>query len=557
MKKTHADMGDFSLHLLPLADMYLNTEIVLSGSVSNPKYTYILSGIALLVLFIACINFVNLSTGQSGMRAREVGVRKIVGATRAQLMNQFWGESILLSVFALGFGVAFAELLLPTFNGLLNQKLDTLYFASTTTLMFLLVLILFVGLAAGSLPALVLSRFHPVAVIKGRLRGSSMGWLRRGLVLVQFALSIFLVVSTVVMSGQLHYIRNKNLGFNPAQVISVDLFRMGNEGKQKAFRNAVLQKPAVLSSTNANLWWHLFFLTNHLGESDDGRIFYGRQYDIDYDFFKTFEMELVAGRNFTPDRGSDLQSAMIVNEALVRQMGWDDPLGKRLPFEFQYIREHNGHNITIRNPEIIGVVKDFHLHALHHKIQPVVLLLNPNDEERLAARIRTDQMTEVLSFMRSKWKEMEPNVPFSYSFIDEKIASQYRDDERWGQIIRYAAVFAIFVACLGVIGLTALAVARHAKEIGIRKVFGASEVNLLGLFSREFLGLVVAANLIAWPVAYYAMDRWLQNFAYRIELGVSGFLSGGLLIFLVVLLTVNLQVLKAVRANPVDALHDE
>ena len=372
-----------------------------------------------------------------------------------------------------------------------------------------------------------------------------MGWLRRGLVVVQFVLSIILVVSTVVMSGQLHYIRNKNLGFNPDQVISVDLWRMGNEGKQKAFRNAVLQHPAVLSSTNADPWWIIYYR--------EGRL---RQFQVDYGFIKTFELELVAGRNFSPDHGSDLQSGMIVNEAFVRQMGWDDPLGKRFEF-FQRTQGHNGHSVTIRNPEVIGVVKDFHLNTLHHKIQPVVLLLNLYAEELLVARIRTDQTTEVLSFMRSKWIEMEPNVPFSYSFVDEKIAAQYRDDEQWGQIIRYAAGFAIFVACLGAFGLTALAVARRTKEIGIRKVLGASEASLMGLFSREFVGLVVVANVIAWSVTYYAMDRWLQNFAYRIELGASGFLSGGLLTLLVVLLTVNLQTLKAVRANPVDALRTE
>ena len=295
----------------------------------------------------------------------------------------------------------------------------------------------------------------------------------------------------------------------------------------------------------------------HLGEFEDGRTLYGRKFDVDYDFLEVFELELVAGRNFSPGHGSDLQSGMIVNEALVHQMGWDDPIGKQFPFEFRQIRGYNGHKVTIHNPEVIGVVKDFHLYALHRKIQPVVLLLDPDDEECLAARIRTDQTAEVLSFMKSKWNEMEPNVPFSYSFVDEKIAAQYRDDERWGQIIRYAAGFAIFVACLGAFGLTTLAVARRTKEIGIRKVLGASEASLMGLFSREFVGLVVVANLIAWPVAYYAMDRWLQDFAYRIELGASGFLSGGLLTLLVVLLTVNLQTLKAVRANPVDALRYE
>ena len=557
MKKTHADMGDFSLHLLPLTDMHLNTEIIL-GPVSNPKYSYILSGIALLVLVIACINFVNLAMGQSGTRATEVGVRKVVGATRAQLMNQFWGESILLSVFALGSGMALAELLLPTFNSLFNQKLDILYFSNATTLMFLIGLILFVGLAAGSLPALVLSRFQPVAVIKGRLQVGSMGWLRRGLVVVQFVLSIILVVSTVVMSGQLHYIRNKNLGFNPAQVISVDLWLMGNEGKQKAFRNAVLQHPAVLSTTGSNPWRYLYYREARLGEFEDGRTLYGREFQVDYDFLETFELELVAGRNFSPDHGSDLQSGMIINEALVRQMGWDDPLGKRFPFEFfQYTQGHNGHRVTIRNPEVIGVVKDFHLNTLHHKIQPVVLLLNPNGEGLLAARIRTEQTAEVLSFMRSKWNEMEPNVPFSYSFIDEKIAAQYRDDEQWGQIIRYAAGFAIFVACLGAFGLTALAVARRTKEVGIRKVLGASVSSIVSLFVREFILLVAVATVIAWPVAWWAMDRWLQDFAYRIDPGIGTFLLGGLLTLAVVLLTVSAQAVRAAWANPVDALRYE
>lgn len=355
--QTGASLDDFSLHLQPLTDMHLNTEIIL-GPVSNPKYSYILSGIALLVLMIACINFMNLSMGQSATRAKEIGIRKVVGAARRQLMNQFWGESVLLSVFALVFGVALAELFLPTFNGLLNQKLDILYFANATTLIFLIGLVLVVGLAAGSVPALVLSRFQPVEVMKGHLRVGGMGWAGQGLIIVQFALSIFLVVSAFVMSGQLDYIRDKNLGFHPEQIVSVDLWFLESEGKQKSFEKAVLQHPDVLASAYGNPWWYIGFTDRPLGTFTDGRVLSGREFHIGYDFFETLKMELVAGRNFSPDHGSDERSGMVVNETLVREMGWNEPIGKRLPFQYQ------------RNPEVVGVVKDFHLNALHHRIQP-------------------------------------------------------------------------------------------------------------------------------------------------------------------------------------------
>ena len=555
MKKTY-DRGAFSLHLLPLTDMHLNTEVIL-GPVSNPKYSYILSGIALLVLFIACINFVNLAMGQSAIRAREVGVRKVVGAARGQLVKQFWGEAILLSLLALVFGIALAELLLPTFNGVLNQKLDIVYFSHMSMLVFLLGLIVFVGLGAGSVPALVLSRFQPVEVIKGKLRGGGMGWFRRGLVMIQFALSIFLIVSTIIMSGQLDYIRNKNLGFNPEQVISVELWSMYDEGKQQAFKNLVLQHPAVLSSTNVNLLEHAFLSNGRLGRFEDGRELIGRAFDVDYTFLETFKLELIDGRSFSLNKAKDPRKAMIVNETLVREMGWDDPIGKQFPFKFRRRRGNDGQMLTTSDPRVIGVVKDFHLHSLHRAIIPMVLLVNPNLNDGLVARIQTEQTAEFLSYISSKWKEISPNVPFTYSFLDETIAAQYRDDEKWGQVIWYASVFAIFVACLGAFGLTALAVSRRTKEIGIRKVLGASVASLMGLFTREFVWLIVVANVIAWPVAYYAMDQWLQDFAYRVELGVGGFVLGGLLTLLVVLVTVNAQALRAVRANPVDALRDE
>lgn len=546
----------FSLHLQPLRDVHLNPHIRLGQNESNLHYSYILSGIAFLVLLIACINFVNLSIGQSGIRAREIGVRKVVGALSGQLLKQFWGEAIVLSFFALLIGIALAELFLPVFNMLLNQKLVLGLFGNISIWVFLLILTLFVGFAAGTVPGFMMSRFEAIVVMKGRFRLAGIGWVGRSLVVIQFVMSTFLVIITLTMHQQMNHIRDKDLGFDPEQIIEVKLWAFDSPERKRAFRDLATQHSGVLSASGIRGSFLNWPYRGALGKMPDGTQVKGWSLDVDYDFLETFGITLLEGRNFDKDRGTDLTSGMIISEETARVLGWEQPLGKKFPFRYSRRRGRNGNMGTTRDPEVIGVVKNFHNESLYRPLQPMVLLCMPG-YEMLYVRFRSSNMSQVLSFLEKTWYDIEPNVLFLYSFLDEKIAAQYRDDERWGNIIRYSAGLAIFVACLGAFGLTALAIARRTKEIGIRKVLGASVASLLRLFSREFVWLVVAANVIAWPVAYYALDQWLQDFAYRIDLGVSGFLLGGVLTLAVVLFTVNLQALKAVRANPVDALRDE
>ena len=545
---------DARMGLQPLLEVHLNPGTRGPKPVSNPAYSYILLGIALLVLVIACVNFMTLAVGRSFARAREVGMRKVVGASRTQLMVQFLGESVLLSAMALVAGVALTELLLPAFNSLAGQDLAMADQADGVDLVFLFGLALAVGLAAGSYPAFVLSGFQPVAVLRRRLSFGGSGLFGRALVVFQLALSVFLVVSALLMARQLTFLRTKPLGFESDHVLRIgilDLWKRDSKLPQ-VYWNELLRHHAVLGVTET---WHMLsnrsrsmFSIEH--EGNEMRVDY---IDVDYDFLKTMGISLLEGADFDT-RNADSRASIIVNEALVRRLGWEAPVAGR-------VLRVNKRDITV-----IGVVQNFHFRSLHHRIGPVVLKLSPralglrvNSRSLgwLLIRVRPENIPGTLAFLEEKWQEVAPDLPFQYSFLDEEVDRQYRKEERWNRIVQYSALFAVFIACLGAFGLTALAVARRTKEIGIRKALGATVPNILSLLSREFLVLVAVASVIAWPAAYYVIDRWLQDFAYRIDPGVGTFVLGGVLTLAIVLLTVGSQAIRAARANPVDALRYE
>ncbi len=539
------------LKLLPITQMHFNQNLREYG-VSNPIYSYILSGIALLVLFIACINFTTLTLGRQATRAREVGLRKVVGAGRLQIAKQFIGESLLLITIACIAGIAIAELVLPTFNNLIRpilvgKSLSMSDGLNLTTLAFLVLLVSVVGITAGGYPAFVLSRLQPTQIITSRLKMKTGNRFGNVLIVFQFALSIFFIITTLMMGNQLTYLRTKPLGYQSENIVTISTYPLEEESKTlpTVFRDALRSHHAVISTT-----WMDYSLTNNTGRIQSYHSYKGSpEYRvesiwIDYDFFKTLGMKLVTGREFSREFPTDAKESILVNEALVQKFGIEDPIGKTIKY-------------GARDRNIIGVVRNFHFLSLHQKIEPATMTLHTESTHQLFVCIRPEDVPGTIAFMKEQWEKVAPHHPFRFSFLEENIDRQYHKEERWNQMIQYATGFAIFIAALGAFGLAALATTRRTKEIGIRKVLGASQSQILSLLSREFVLYIALSSLIAFPIAYYATNQWLQTFAYRTELGVDVFLLGSVAMFLIVLTTVTAQTLKAARANPADALRDE
>ena len=561
-KNWWGEKSENQLKLQSLAQMHFNP-IIDTADASNPIYTYILSGIALLVLFIACVNFTTLTLGRQATRAREVGLRKVVGAGRLQIAKQFIGESLLLITIACIAGIAIAELALPTFNTLSHQSLSMSDGLNLTTLAFLILLVSLVGITAGGYPAFVLSRLQPTQIITSRLRVKTGNRFGSVLVIFQFALSIFFIIVTLMMGKQLAYLRTKPLGFQAEHLVSISTMDMViRRGEYRTlptvFRDALQSYPGVISTTwfsGGRLYSNMFAHPRPPSifvSYEDSQEQPVEMMSINYDVFKTLDIKLLKGREYSEEFPTDQRKSIIVNEALVKKLGIEDPIGKTI----KEVRKISPRTIS-RSKTIIGVVGDFHFRSLHHEIGPVIMTLFTTDHSSLLVRIHPENVPGTIAFMKEKWEEIAPALEFDFSFIDEYIDRQYHKEERWNLLIQYATGFAIFIAALGAFGLAALATARRTKEIGIRKVLGASQAQILSLLSREFVLYIALSSLIAFPIAYYATNQWLQTFAYRAGLSIGTFLLGSLVLFLIVLTTVTTQTLKAARANPADALRDE
>ncbi|MYB56434.1 MAG: FtsX-like permease family protein [Gemmatimonadetes bacterium] len=534
----------FNFILQPLTDVYWNTDIPNHyGPQGNPTGVYILWGLAWLVLLIACSNFISLSVAESSGRAKEVGLRKVVGANRGQIIQQFWSEALVLSFLGLLVGTALTEILLPVFNGFVHQKLTLAYFDDWWVLLLLLGI---VGLIAGSYPALVLSRFQPVLAMKGEARPGGRNLLTRTLLTLQYAASIALIIGTGVMIQQQDYVRNKNLGFNEEHVAIIKT----NRQLAKPYKEAIVNDSRIAGVTITDRT-----LTTESGYSwsnyslPDGSIVEIKVIGVDVDYLSTLEIPLLAGRNFSEDHPSDLTKSVLINETLAKKLGVENPVGETLA--------GFGRN-GVNDPVVIGIVRDFHIKSLHNRIEPLALLMEKyNYGPFLLIRMRPGQIFETIGMLKNTWKKVAPNMPFELSFLDENLNRQYANEVYWFRVLSHSALVAVLLSCLGLFGLASLAVARRTKEIGIRKVLGASVHHVMWLFSRDFIKLLLVANIIAYPVAYWMMNQWLTNFAYRIELGIGVFGIAGILTLIVALLTVNFQTLKAARRNPVDALRDE
>lgn len=534
--------------LVSLTDIHLRSqreyEIEPNGNLTT---VYLFAAIAAIVLLIACINFMNLATARSASRAKEIGVRKVIGSNRLQLLRQFLSESLLLSFFALLIALVLVELFLPMFNQLAGKQIETSFFTNSFSLAVLLGVTLLVGLLAGSYPALVLSGMRPALVLKSGSPTSTSGvWIRRGLVVFQFAISVALIAGTFIVHNQFGFVLNRQLGFDKEQVLVVK--RASALGRQReAFKQKLLQNSNVVNAaTSTTLPGKLYGRSTYRAlEAPAENSYAMHEMYVDENFLPTLAITLNMGRNFSREVATDT-SAVILNEAAAKLFGWNEPLG-------QFLTQPGD---SLWRANIIGVAKDFHFESLHQQIQPLVILYQPNFQY-LSIRLRPNNLAATVQSVEMLWQQFVPQQPFEFSFLDQDFDAQYRAEERTGKVFGIFSALAIFIACLGQFGLASFTIQKRTKEIGVRKVLGASATSIVGLLSKEFVKLVVIAVLIATPLAYFIMNRWLQDFAYRIEIGWWIFALAGGVAVMVALLTVSTQALKAALANPVEALRYE
>src|SRR5688572_28864294 len=536
-----------TLFLEPLKDVYLRS--TRNGSKSgNINNVYIFSIVAIFILLIACINFVNLTTARSVERAKEVGIRKVVGAARTQLARQFIGESIIICLIAFILAVIVSAIFLSSFNQLASKIVSDGIFEHSQYVFILFLAAIGIGFLAGLYPALVLSSFKPVVVLKGRFATGGRGiLLRKGLVVAQFSISIALIIGTIVVYNQMNYMRSRDLGFSKDQMLVIDT--NGDPGKD-AFNQAIKSIPSVKAtalSSSAPGTGNPGAYSEIENTKGDLQIANLDLYYADFDYIPLYKIKMVAGRAFSRDFATDTTQAMILNEAAVKMFGYSNPqqaIGRRFK---QWGREG----------KIIGVVKDFHFRGLQEPIKPLSMRIEPGGSNLVSANIAAANLPSTIAAIENKWKELIPNRPFSYFFLDEFFDKQYRGEERFGKLFLNFAVLAIFISCLGLLGLASYSTMQRTKEIGIRKVMGASVSGIINLLSKEFLTLVILSFFIAMPVAWYFMHSWLQDFAYRTKISWWVFVMAGTIAVLIAVFTVSFQAIKAAIANPVKSLRTE
>jgi len=538
-----------SIHL----QSHIEDEIEQNNFVSN---LIILSSIAFLILIIACINYMNLATSQSEKRAKEVGMRKVLGAERLQLVKQFMGESILLTLLAVLVSLILIEIFLPIFSSLVGKPVKFIYSENLFFLAGFFVLAILIGAISSIYPALFLSRHQPVKALKGLKDSprSSTGqlWFKKALVVIQFVVSILLIICTLIINQQLRYMRNARLGFDKEYMVVIPLLNESARNQYQTLKNELMAYPGVIGTTacfRSPIGDNILITRAFPKGREDGTNFPIYINSVDFDFINNFGIEMVAGRNFSKEYSTDVKNAFIVNETTARETGFSSPqeaIGKKLLTGFY------GYEGTI-----IGVMKDHHISSLHEEIEPLVMVHFPQFFYAMAIKISSENIPQTLSSIEKTWDKFIPEFPFTYSFLDEYIDRLYKGDEQTARIVRTFSIIAIFIACLGLFGLAAFAAERRTKEIGIRKVLGATSSKITLLLSTEFTKWVLVANIIAWPIAYYAMNRWLQGFAYRINIGIWIFVIAAAVAFVIALLTVSYQAVKAAIANPVESLRYE
>jgi putative ABC transport system permease protein len=549
LKQFRTKGNELGFSLQPLTDIHLNsyttTELEAGG---NATYVYIFAGVAIFMLIVACINFINLSTAGATKRAKEVGVRKVAGSGRFQLIKQFLSESILITLFALVIAFALVQLALPAFNNISGEHLSF----DTKPILAFIGLGLLVGIIAGIYPAFYLSSFKPIAVLKGKLTTNHKSFgLRSGLVVFQFIISVALIIGTIVVYQQMKYIQNKDLGYNKEQLITIpNSYALGKN--EQVFKQQMLQDPRIVNATMS--WYKPAGPTNYNNalaypQGNDNLIVDGVEYHVDEQYISTMGMHIVNGRDFSKDFATD-SSGIILNETAAAALGWNtiSAIGKTV------IRQNadKGSNVPYH---VVGVVKNFNFKSLHEAVSPLYMTLYP--EGGLIFKIKTTDVAGLLATMKKQWSSYNTDEPFTYSFMDDLFNNTYSAEQKTGTILNIFSILTIFVASLGLFGLATYTAEQRTKEIGIRKVLGASVSQVTRMLSKEFLRLVFIASLIAFPVSWWAMNKWLQSFAYRINISWWVFAVAGFITIFIALITVSFQAVKAAIANPVKSLRTE
>ncbi len=541
--KRHDDETIMTVSLQPLKRIHLySSGISAAGTNGDIKYVILFSLIAILILLMACVNFMNLTTARSETRAREVGLRKVVGAARSNLVFQFFGESLFLALAALVIALLLVQLALPGFNSLAGKDIPFPLFSNAVLVLGILGITLATGLIAGSYPALYLSAIRPIRAFRRvSARGTRSLLFRKILVVSQFVLTTCLVLGTIVVYQQMNFIRERNLGFDKEHVLCL-ILKGDLPEKYQVLKDRILQVGSVVGVTAASDPPAGNRMSMSLNDWE------GRNTDANYlldlvsvdgDYLRVFGLDLVEGRFFRP--GSDEKDeSIVVNETAIKAMDMKDPLGKR-----------------VREFRIIGVVKDFHFDSLHKSIAPLGLFHAARDFDTLLVKIRSENISGTLTAIQKRWAEVVPGYPFEYRFLDESVADLYRDDQKVGRLINVSTLLALLIACLGLFGMASFTAERRTKEIGIRKILGASVPSVFVLLSRESFKWVLAANLLAWPLAYVLMADWLSTFAFRISLNILIFVSAAAVALLIAFLTICVQTLKAAVSNPVQSLRHE
>lgn len=558
MKEFRKKGNVFRFELEPMSSIYLrsqskygidpNTEWP-ATTTGNIIYVYIFSAVALFILLIAIINFMNLETAKSEKRSKEVGIRKTLGSNRSSLMGQFVSEAILMSSISVILSVILLEVVLPLFNSLTGKHLQLELLNNFYAIPLLIGFIIFLGILAGSYPAFYLSSFRPAQVLKtGKGIDNRKSVLRSVLVIVQFAISIVLLIGTIVIWRQLNYVQNKNLGFNKEYLVTITNPE-SLEDKLRDFKNDLLQNPRIKDVTNSSK----LFITGirgrayYMQKKSPESVETTQDLDVDYNFLNTYQIKLLQGRFFSK-KYSD-SSAVVINETAARSFGITNPVGKNLI-------DFNDPNRTLR---IIGVVKDFNYESLHQKIRPLVIHLAKSNTPAglITIRVAPGNIRQSVNLIKSEWHKFAGKANINYTFVDQKLANLYQSVVKTGFMATIFSIIAIFVACLGLFGIAAFVTEQRTKEIGIRKILGASLIELIVLLSKEFMKWVLIANIIAWPIAYFVMNDWLQNFAYRTGLSWWIFALSGVIALIIALATVSWQSVKAALVNPVDSLRSE
>ncbi|TLV01068.1 ABC transporter permease [Dyadobacter luticola] len=561
LKYLKKEMGNaqYKMTLQPLTSIHLYSHLDYElGANGKIQTIYIFSAIALLILIIACINYINLYTARSMKRIREVGVRKAIGSERFQLISQFFIESFMMTIFAGAVAFVLVLALLPLFNQLADKTLTIDHNNVLVTSITALAFIVLVGTLSGLYPAIQFSGFRPVVALKGQFGSQSGGnFMRKSLVVFQFMATVVMIACSAIVYKQLRFVNTKDLGFNKSQVLTFHIDKNDIRGQVQSVKERLTQNPLIESVASAsnpiggnNIGQNAMFFETESGAMP-AEPQNAQKFSVDNDFIKTLEIKLLSGRNFDGNSEADLKNSVIINESLAKKQGWKNPVGKRV----KYFTDNAGNTAEAR---VIGVVKDFHIYSLQHKIEPLVLFLpDPMDRDNLYVRIQAGKTKEALTYLASTYKTFDPEATIDFHFLDENFAQQYRSEQKQGNIMLTFAVLAIIIACLGLFGLAAFAAESRTKEIGVRKVLGASIQSVVMLLSKDFITLVLIAIIIGTPIAIYAMSEWLKNFEYRENLSWWVFALSGLVAMVIAIATVSYQALRSALMDPVKSLRTE